>query len=107
MDEVIMDRFFLKEPFPADAVVNEENYFVKVYNDRRHMEHIYRTLHDVGILVPKNPCVVKFNLVHDTVFFEFNITKALNEYPMLNTTMKKYLTGESLDFWNRLVSIKS
>ena len=110
MDSIIVDRFYLKAPRFTDvcdcsldkSVVDEQLSHFKEHN---HFENVYRMLHHFGYLSPESQYTIKFNLVANTVFFELNITKLLNDNPMLKESFKKLFRGEDLAFWNRLIEI--
>lgn len=108
MDNIIMDYFSIDtlsiwsiadSSLDRNAVDNA----MKVYYARESIECIYRLLYNYGFIANDKSYVENISQRKGTIYFTLNVTKMLDENPILIEQMPKMLKDQSLEIWNSIV----
>lgn len=76
---------------------------LNIYSAREQIECIYRALYNYGFLAEDKSYVEFISQRKGTIYFTLNVSKMLEENPILIEQMPKLLKGESLEIWNSIV----
>lgn len=106
MSNIIVDRFFIKEPSFADVCDSSLDPFVvnkniKEYNDRCLKESIYRMLYNLGIIAENGAYINLYNEKDGVVYFELNFEKFLKTNPDWKEidTLRKVFNDRQINLW--------